>query len=182
MSQTTHKPNPARRTLNEDEQPLFEVGWTARYGAIFFSLFVLVAAVLVLMQSTRSERYLMLKNLHFYLSRAGLIAASIMLVIAVYIGLMRHGDVTGWFRGITYTIVAFMLAQGTIGGIMYLMGGRPGEDVHMIYGYGVVLSLPFFIFVEVTARRRPAMGSYIWGFTLLAAIIVRCILTGPPGV
>ena len=107
--------------------------------------------------------------------------AGIMLALAVYIGLIQHGDVTRWFRIVTYTIVAFMVLQGIIGGVMWLMGGRPGEEVHLIYGYGVVLSLPFFIFVEVTAKKRPAMGSYIWGFTLLAAIIVRTITTGPVG-
>jgi hypothetical protein len=89
--------------------------------------------------------------------------------------------VTRWFRAIAYTTVAFMMTQGFIGGVMYLMDGRPGEDVHLIYGYGVVLSLPFFIFVEVTAKKRPAMGSYIWGFVMLSAIIVRCISTGPVG-
>lgn len=181
MGRPPREPNPARRTLPPDENLFFDVRPTAKYGIVVFGLFVLAATLAVLLQPTRSERYLLLRDMHAYLSWAGLTAAGLMLLLAIYIGLLRHRDVTAWFRGMTYTIIAFMLAQGMIGGIMYLMGGRPGEDVHLIYGYGVVLSLPFFVFVEVTARRRPAMGSYIWGFTLLAAIIVRCISTGPPG-
>ena len=43
---------------------------------------------------------------------------------------------------------------------------------------GAVLALPFFIFVEVTAKKRPAMGSYMWGFAVLAGILIRGILTG----
>lgn len=146
-------------------------------GMIAFGLFVVTVLLIVLPDP--AQQYPVLQVIHYWISRIGLAVAGIMLAIAVYIGLIRHGDVTPWFRSITYTIFAFMLAQGLIGGWMWLLGGRPGEDVHLIYGYGVVLSLPFFIFVEVTAKKRPAMGSYIWGFTMLAAIIVRTITTGP---
>jgi hypothetical protein len=137
--------------------------------------------VSVAAQGSTADRYAALREWHYWLSRIGLAAAAIMLGLAVRIGLGLHGDVTPWFRSITYTIAAFMLLQGAIGGVMYMMGGRAGQEVHLIYGYGVVLSLPFFAFVEVTAKKRPAMGSYIWGFTMLAAIIVRCITTGPAG-
>ncbi len=148
-------------------------------GMGLFALFVAVVLFVALVDST--NQYRILADVHYWISRIGLGVAGVMLAISVYIGLIRHGDVTGWFRSITYTIFAFMLAQGLIGGWMWLLGGRPGEEVHVIYGYGVVLSLPFFIFVEVTAKKRPAMGSYIWGFTMLAAIIVRTITTGPVG-
>ncbi len=144
-------------------------------------LFVVTVWILFVALILQSDHYLILKQVHYFISRAGLVTAGVMLAIAVYIGLIRRGDVMRWFRIVTYTIVAFMVLQGIIGGVMWLMGGRPGEEVHLIYGYGVVLSLPFFIFVEVTAKKRPAMGSYIWGFTLLAAIIVRTITTGPMG-
>ncbi|MDX1991181.1 MAG: hypothetical protein SF029_02245 [bacterium] len=150
-------------------------------GGVLVGVFLLWFALALLFQDGVAGRYALLREVHYLLSRAGLIVAGVMLAIAVYIGLIRHGDVTPWFRSATYTIFAFMLMQGLIGGVMWLMGGRPGQEVHLIYGYGVVLSLPFFIFVETTARKRPAMGSYIWGFTLMAAIIVRTITTGPIG-
>jgi hypothetical protein len=53
--------------------------------------------------------------------------------------------------------------------------------VHLIYGLAAVLALPFFIFVEVTAKKRPAMGSYIWGFAILAGVLIRSIMTGAAG-
>lgn len=149
------------------------------FGMGAFAVFVLIVVVVALIDS--QDRYQFLKDVHYWVSRISLFVAAVMLGNAVRIGLIKHGDVTPAFRSISYTIVAFMIAQGLIGGWMYLLGGRPGEDVHIIYGYGVALSLPFFIFVEVTAKKRPAMGSYIWGFTMLAAIIVRCISTGPIG-
>lgn len=155
---------------------LQKLGTVGIIGAMTFVTF-LVWLVIGLLIAT--DDYEFFRLVHYWISRVGLTVAAIMLGTAVYIGLIRHGDVTPWFRRITYTIMAFMIAQGLIGGAMWLAGGRPGEEVHLIYGYGVVLSLPFFVFVEVTAKKRPAMGSYIWGFTMLAAIIVRTITTGP---
>lgn len=148
------------------------------FGTTLFIAFLFWLLLNLAFQSGTAERYALLKEFHRIIAWAGLIVASIMALVAFYIGVLAKGDVTHWFRSGTYTIFAFMLAQGVIGGVMYLMGGRAPEEVHIIYGYGVVLSLPFFIFVETTAKKRPAMGSYIWGFVLLAAIIVRCISTG----
>ncbi|RMG70457.1 MAG: hypothetical protein D6711_17290 [Chloroflexi bacterium] len=155
---------------------LHQLGTTGIIGAMLFIAFLIW---LILGLLITPDDYGFLHQIHYWISRVGLAVAIIMLVIAIYIGLIRHGDVTPWFRRVTYTIMAFMVMQGMIGGAMWLAGGRPGEEVHIIYGYGVVLSLPFFVFVEVTAKKRPAMGSYIWGFTMLAAIIVRTITTGP---
>ncbi len=176
MTDTTQNTETPAPTLRERyaAQPA-----TFRYGMMLFGAFLIVVAGALLVQP--DARYAVMQEIHYWISRVGLGVATIMLGVAIYIGLIKHGDVTPWFRGITYTIFAFMLVQGLLGGVMWLMGGRPGEEVHLIYGYGVVLSLPFFIFVEVTAKKRPAMGSYIWGFLMLAAIIVRTITTGPVG-
>ncbi len=116
---------------------------------------------------------------HTWLSRLSFGIALAMLAWAVYIGLIRHGDVTPIFRRATYAIVGLMVFEALLGLALYLTGARPGEDVHLIYGAGAVLSLPFFIFVETTAKKRPAMGSYLWGFALLAGIVARGIMTGP---
>ncbi len=149
-------------------------------GLTAFITFLIWVLISLLFEPEISLRYAFMKEVHWYLSRVGLGIAVMMFGMGVYIGLMKHGDVSRWFRAGTYTIFAFMLLQGALGGTMWLMGGRPHEEVHLIYGYGVVLSLPFFIFVETTATKRPAMGSYLWGFGLLAAIIIRTITTGAP--
>lgn len=125
--------------------------------------------------------FLILHNLHYHLARFGLALALVMAAIAVYIGIIRKGDVTPLFRRAAYVIFGTMLIEALIGLSMYVFfSARPGQDVHLIYGMGSVLSLPFFIFVESTAKKRPAMGSYIWGFTLLAGIILRALMTGAP--
>lgn len=120
----------------------------------------------------------LLRDVHFALSRAGLVIALVMFAIGLYTGLMRHRDVTRQYRWATYSVTGLMLLEALIGLAMYIIGARPFEQVHLIYGMGAFLALPFFIFVEVTAKKRPAMGSYLWGFALLAGIIIRAIMTG----
>jgi len=128
------------------------------------------------------ELYLLLRDLHYLISRVGFAVVLVMLAVAVYIGLIRHGDVTPWYRRATYAVAGLMLVEAVIGAIMYIaIRARPGEDVHLIYGMGAFLALPFFIFVEVTAKKRPAMGSYLWGFSVLAGILIRSMMTGPHG-
>ena len=122
--------------------------------------------------------YPLLTTIHYWISRIGLLTALMMFGIGLFVGLVRHGDVTTYYRRAVYIVAGVMLVQSLIGLVMYAMGGRPFEDVHLIYGMGAVLALPFFIFVEVTAKKRPAMGSYMWGFAVLAGILVRGIMTG----
>lgn len=173
------KPPPTR--LQRVADFLNRMPGTLFAGMMAFVLFTGFVLTVILALPNPNERYAFLADVHYWLSRGGLVVAVVMLAVAVYIGLIRHGDVTRWFRGITYTVVAFMALEGVTGSVLWLMGGRPGEEAHLIYGTGAVLALPFFIFVESTAKKRPAMGSYIWGFTMLAAIIVRTITTGPIG-
>jgi hypothetical protein len=145
-------------------------------------LLSLGSALYVLAQPNLGLQLLALRTLHYWYSRVSLALALLMLAWAVYIGLLRHKDVTAWFRRATYTMVAFMLLQSLVGLAMYVfINVRPYDEVHLIYGMGAVLSLPFFIYVEVTAKKRPAMGSYLWGFAILVAIIVRLFMTGAQG-
>lgn len=145
-------------------------------------LLTLAAIVSTVVQPNLGLQLLALRTWHYWLSRAGLGLALLMLAAAVYIGLIRRGDVTALFRSATYALVGFNIVQALIGLAMYVfINVRPYDEVHLIYGLGAVLALPFFIYVEVTAKKRPAMGSYIWGFALLAAIFVRLYMTGAAG-
>jgi hypothetical protein len=120
----------------------------------------------------------LLHDVHYWVSRIGLIIALVMFGIGFFIGIIRHGDVTYLYRRATYIVVGVMVFEAAVGLLIYVTGQRPAEDVHLIYGAGAVLALPFFIFVEVTAKKRPAMGSYLWGFAILAGILARGIMTG----
>jgi heme A synthase len=115
---------------------------------------------------------------HYWLSRIGLAAAVGMFAIGFVMGVVRKQDVTPWYRWGVYLNFAAIVLQILLGVAMYVIGGRPYDEVHLIYGLGALLCLPFFIYVERTAARRPALGSYIWGFAVLAGIFIRAIMTG----
>lgn len=141
--------------------------------------FILISVIAVFIEYGAPDIFTILRGVHFQLSRYGLVVGLVMLGLTIYIGLIRKGDVTPWFRRGTYVVFVTMLLQGIIGAVMMFgYGVEPGAPEHLIYGMGTMLSLPFFIFVEVTAKKRPAMGSYIWGFALLLGVILRSIATG----
>ena len=144
------------------------------------ALAILAFSAIVLLERAAAGApfYALLRALHRELGRLLLGLAVVMALVGSYIGLLRHGDVRPWYRRLTYAIMLWIAAQGLFGAALWLLGGRPAEDVHIIYGLGSALALPFFAFVEITAQKRPAMGSYIWGFVLLLGILLRSLLTG----
>ncbi len=125
-----------------------------------------------------TDLYPLLRQAHLITGWASLIAGLVLGAVALVIGLIRHGDATPHFRRGVYAVFGLVAIQSALGLVMYAAGGRPFEEVHLIYGLGALLSLPFFIYVERTASKRPAMGSYIWGGFLLAGIALRAIMTG----
>lgn len=161
------------------EKP-FDLRFGVPDGALLIGtlLFLAVASIYEYGQAGGST-YLVLKSMHFHLSRYGLGVALAMLLIAFAVGIVRKDDVTAWFRRGTYVVFGSMVVQALSGFAMMAMGGVPGAPEHVFYGIGTMLCLPFFIFVEVTATKRPSMGSYIWGFFLMVGVIVRCFGTGP---
>lgn len=144
--------------------------------------FLLLALLDTISTYREPDLYLFLRTIHNHLGRFSLAVALFMFAVAVYIGLLRRADVTPYFRRGTYVVVGMMVLQALMGAVMtFILGIQPGAPEHLLYGLGTVLALPFFIFVETTAEKRPAMGSYLWGFALLAGIIVRSISTGGGG-
>lgn len=143
------------------------------------ALFLLAALIDTMRSYPQADLYLFLSTVHDHFGRFSLAVALFMFGMSLYIGLARRADVTPYFRRGTYVVLGMMLFQAAMGAIMtFILGIEPGAPEHLLYGLGTVLALPFFIFVETTAEKRPAMGSYMWGFALLAGIIVRSISTG----
>lgn len=124
-----------------------------------------------------TNSYPLIIELHHWVGWLSLGAGLVLGAIAFYIGIIRHGDATPWFRRGVYVVFGLIVVQTALGIILYALGGRPFQEVHLIYGFGALLTLPFFYFVERTSKKRPAMGSYIWGGFLLAAIALRAIMT-----
>ncbi|MBK9125204.1 MAG: hypothetical protein IPM16_19060 [Chloroflexi bacterium] len=142
--------------------------------------FIVVAIIDAVSRFGELNAYLVTRAVHYQLSRYGLIAAAVMGIVAFVLGVVRKDDVTPWFRRGAYVVFGSMLLQAILGFVLLLVFGvQPGQPEHIVYGIATAACLPFFIFVETTAKKRPAMGSYIWAFVLLAGVVVRAIGTGP---
>lgn len=142
-------------------------------------VFIVVSVVEAVQRGGGFNAYLVMRSLHYQISRYSLIVAGIMAGVAIFFGAIRKDDVTPWFRRGAYVVFGSLLLQALLGfGLLLIFGTQPYQPEHIIYGIAAAVCLPFFVFVETTAKKRPAMGSYIWGFILLMGIIVRAIGTG----
>jgi len=146
---------------------------------LFIGGFVALILIGFFSQTANPTPFALVLALHNHLGRFTLLIATLMFLLAIYIGLVRHADVTPYFLRGAYVVWGALVAEVLLGGVMYLIfNARPAQDVHLIYGAGAFLALPFFYYVERTSPKRPAMGSYLWGFALMAGIIIRCLSTG----
>lgn len=144
--------------------------------------FIVLVVVDLFRRISSPPPFLILLALHNHLGRFTLLIAVLMFALAAYIGLVRRGDVTPYFLRGTLVVWGTMIGEALLGLVMLIgYGAQAGHESHYIYGAGAVLALPFFVYVERTSPKRPAMGSYLWGFGLMAGIIVRCLSTGVIG-
>ncbi|MBK8136112.1 MAG: hypothetical protein KA401_03620 [Anaerolineae bacterium] len=142
-------------------------------------VFVVIAVIDSINAAGGLNVYLVVRGVHFQLSRYGLAAAIVMSLAALFLGVIRKDDVTPWFRRGAYVIFGSMLLQAILGFTLLLVyGAQPYQPEHIVYGIATAACLPFFVFVETTAKKRPAMGSYVWGFILLIGVVIRAISTG----
>lgn len=180
--ESSEQPSTPRRIYKqgEPEKP-FELKITVIDGVLLAAtlIFIVVSVVEAIQRSGEFNAYLVTRSLHYQISRYSLGVALLMALFAVFLGIVRKDDVTPWFRRGAYVVVGSLLLQAVLGFILLMgFGTQPYQPEHIVYGLAAAACLPFFVFVETTAKKRPAMGSYIWGFILLMGIIVRAIGTG----
>ena len=88
-------------------------------------------------------------------------AARVLLAYAVVLGIwgaykyIRDHELGGSFRA-SYLIMAGLTAiQGLLGLAAFLLGARPGELLHVVYGIFAVLFLPgAYLYAQGGSRRR----------------------------
>ncbi len=122
--------------------------------------------------------YDLIYSIHYWNSRA-LIASALIVLAAALLQIFRKKDAEPWIRTLAYSVTVTVVIQVILGFLMYFQGGRPLEpDVHMVYGVGASVALPFFVYVELTAEKRPAVGSYVLAGIILFGLVLRGIMTG----
>jgi heme A synthase len=73
------------------------------------------------------------------------------------------------------------ILQGLIGGVMWLLGCRPHDNLHYVYGLLVLAAVPVaFTYADNKSARRDMLVLTIAALVVVAAA-VRAFMTGPGG-
>ena len=95
-----------------------------------------------------------LKFLHGYGARALLIFALVLAVWGTYL-YFRNRELPGGFRSSYLIMAALSALEGLIGLIALVLGGRPTELLHIVYGVFAVIFLPgAYVYAQGGTRRR----------------------------
>ena len=90
----------------------------------------------------------------------------------------RHGHVSGGFRSSYLVMAAFVAVQGLFGLALFIIGSRPTELLHIVYGIFAVLFLPgAYLYARDGSVRREAviLAGAVW---IVSIAYIRGIATG----
>jgi hypothetical protein len=110
------------------------------------------------------------------------IAASLLLIalIAGVWGLVRYAmrrGVNGSYWSVLAAVELLVLAQGLLGGFLWLGGLRPAEWIHMMYGAVGAVIIPTYYGLSHGADDRRAGLMYAFLCLLLAGLTLRAMAT-----
>src|SRR6266508_2539143 len=85
-------------------------------------------------------------------------ALLVILAIVVYLTNKDPGRV---FYGVLAAVQGILIVQLVVGATLLLMGRRPGQNLHYVYGAGFPLVV--LVFAHSQARKRPGLEAAIFG-------------------
>lgn len=92
--------------------------------------------------------------------------------------LVRRRGIDPLMRGLLYITAGLGILQALMGGILYLSGARPGDQLHYVYGLIVLIGIPVaFVYANNNSARRD-MIVYTIAIAAVAAAAVRAFMTG----
>ena len=112
------------------------------------------------------------------------LGARVLVAYAVVLGLwgaylyFRHAAVTGGFRSSFLIMAGVTAVQGLAGLLILILGSRPHEILHVVYGAFAVLFLPgAYLYAQGGSKRREAvvLAGAAW---IVAIAYLRGFATG----
>lgn len=93
----------------------------------------------------------------------------------------RQTGFTDGFRSILYLTEGSGVAQGLVGGILFLAGCRPADILHLVYGLIVIAAIPVAVgYASEKLNKRDMAIFAIAAFAIVAAAL-RGAMTGVGG-
>jgi hypothetical protein len=116
-------------------------------------------------------------NLHARISISVVLFAFAMGAWAAW-NFFRASGVSGSYLGAVMVGELLVLAQGAVGAVMLLFGGRPGDLIHLLYGVLVALMWPLtYAYTQGRTERRES-GIYALVAFFIFGLAIRAIMTG----
>jgi len=112
-------------------------------------------------------------------ARLGNTALYFMIIMALW-GLwrfFRKQGLDGSYWGALVIGEILIVAQGLLGGYLWLSGLRPARGIHLLYGIISVLVIPGVYAYTQGEQKRRTMMIYAVALLILAALVVRAIMT-----
>jgi heme A synthase len=96
--------------------------------------------------------------------------------------LARRRGIDQVLRYLLWGTAGLGILQGIVGGLMWLLGCTPHDNLHYVYGLLVLAAVPVaFAYVENKSARRD-MVVFVVAALVVVAAAVRAFMTGPGGV
>jgi heme A synthase len=118
-----------------------------------------------------------LVDVHARLANTALFFCVIMGVWGVWRFFRRQG-VDGSYWGAVVIAEVLLIAQGILGGYLWITGLRPVRNIHLLYGIVSVLALPLIYFYTKGQEERRDMLMYGAGFLIMVGLVLRAMTTG----
>ena len=132
-----------------------------------------------------------LLSLHFIMVPLILLAGALTLIAGITLLVMRRGMgdadtptagsvplVTRIFRILMWVTAGLGVIQAIFGGLIYLNGGRPEDQLHFVYGGIVLLAIPIaYVYSDQKRVRRDLIIMVIAVVAVIGAA-VRALMTG----
>lgn len=91
---------------------------------------------------------------------------------------LRVQGIAASYWGALVIAEALILAQVGIGVYIWVLGLRPVEGIHLLYGFVIALPIPFVYLYTRGRDGRPEILLYTVAFLVLLGLTVRAITTG----
>lgn len=115
-------------------------------------------------------------GLHQLIAQALILYYAVVGVWGVILGI-RKREMSSAYRGALTIGVVMAVAQAAVGLGLLLVGGRPGSDLHFLYGVSVILTLPL-VASYIADKKFSRVLAYGLASLFMAGLAVRALTTG----
>lgn len=134
-----------------------------------------------------------LSGIHFFVAVVILVVGALTLISGITMLVLRRGVADSdtppgqlaplmkrIFRWLLIATASLGALQAVLGGLLYLSGARPGEQLHLVYGGIVLLAIPIAYAYSDQKRTRRDLIIMVIAVVALIGAAVRAFMTGSP--